>query len=983
MLKGIRDAWDGGIDLHGQLIDRAFSFTMIGASERDFSKNQRVLQTVRGAWEDAEKRFEWADAYIKPNDAPPQPDDPRMYGVQWGTVWDTIGYTVTGALGDWIDSPTVGLGADGIDNEMSFSHIINCGTGACFIPDFEQLHIDGNKSLIYAQVNFTHITPDETFRAPGRVGYVLNPALLENEGVPVPPPTEGLDPQPGIVGADLSPFTTPPNTFEFEIFGPEDGFYNGGAEAKVTHLNLGGIGAGSGIPSVSAGTSLVLERYRPVEPGIPDDTGCGTADDNWEEVNRYYNQSSIYLQAGQAVHANQPQPGRWRVCMTGGLASQIIAGGGHVKLDIWFSTEQAWADPGQIPYSVSNMKFFQDLAGTMEPGQLQALNVDDILAGSVDLHQFTSLIVADDPLPGYTEPEPTGPAQEGQSFQNPGLGTLPCAFSPGLQPVLPPTCVNDFEFDIHPEFNNQKLIVELVSDPPSADWDLYVERQSRISGEWFGVGQSTSPTGNERVAVSTPPAGHYRARVVNWDAVDSSSARTLSVDFSNVYEGPPIPPSERTDEERDAWGAALREFAEGGGNLVLTDAALKNLAYMDIVPRGAVNTFSVFAGYIGFTRDGLTDTYGDPLAHDVNQPGAAEGPQFRHQTYEPVPLGYSIGDAPANPDNTSPVWSVDQIVWEALGARTAGITTADQATLGELRLGAGSVRIIGPLLPPPTDRFYHPFGLANYALTYTGYQVLSNVLQWERPLPDLAISADDLEFSSTRFKGADRVTINVTVRNPGAGGAHNVAVAFFDNGAAAAPNQTIGSIPAGGSAVVSFEWDARQKQGTHTLTAVADPLNAIAESNEANNSASVVVEVKGNRVRNHSFEESSDGSSPDAWSSDGDTRYESGGSDGDRSVSAGPGGSWTSTPIEVEAGKSYGVSVDIAGTSGSLVVEQLSATGQVLGTATQLLSIVNNGVFQSLEDTLVIAEGVTHVRIKLMGGLTGVSQFDNVLLWEE
>ncbi|MEA2499756.1 MAG: hypothetical protein QOH26_2161, partial [Actinomycetota bacterium] len=78
--------WTGGIDLHGQLADRAFSFTLIGGSERPFDKNQRVLQTVKGAWRDAEKRLAYSPI-IKPNDSPQ--DDPRMYGVQWGTIWDT------------------------------------------------------------------------------------------------------------------------------------------------------------------------------------------------------------------------------------------------------------------------------------------------------------------------------------------------------------------------------------------------------------------------------------------------------------------------------------------------------------------------------------------------------------------------------------------------------------------------------------------------------------------------------------------------------------------------------------------------------------------------------------------------------------------------------------------------------------------------------------------------------------------------------
>ena len=66
VLKQIRPKWDGGIDLHGQLIDRAFSFTLLGAGEHDYAKNQRILQTVKGAWADAEQRLAWSPL-IKPN----------------------------------------------------------------------------------------------------------------------------------------------------------------------------------------------------------------------------------------------------------------------------------------------------------------------------------------------------------------------------------------------------------------------------------------------------------------------------------------------------------------------------------------------------------------------------------------------------------------------------------------------------------------------------------------------------------------------------------------------------------------------------------------------------------------------------------------------------------------------------------------------------------------------------------------------------
>ena len=71
-----------------------------------------------------------------------------MYGQSWGTVYDTINYTTTGALGDFMDS-SIGLNADGIDNEMSYSHL---DKDIAFEPLIEQMHVDGNMGLIYAHV---------------------------------------------------------------------------------------------------------------------------------------------------------------------------------------------------------------------------------------------------------------------------------------------------------------------------------------------------------------------------------------------------------------------------------------------------------------------------------------------------------------------------------------------------------------------------------------------------------------------------------------------------------------------------------------------------------------------------------------------------------------------------------------------------------------------------------------------------------------
>ncbi len=249
-------------------------------------------------------------------------------------------------------------------------------------------------------------------------------------------------------------------------------------------------------------------------------------------------------------------------------------------------------------------------------------------------------------------------------------------------------------------------------------------------------------------------------------------------------------------------------------------------------------------------------------------------------------------------------------------------------------------------------------------------------------LPDLTLSGGDISLSSEKVTGGDRVTITATVRNVGSEPAADIAVRFTDNGEQIGDVQTISSIPAGGSGTVSVVWDTKHKNGEHTIAVTADPADAIDELDEANNTASIDVLVRGNKVRNGSFEASSSGSAPDNWSSSGETSYIDGGSDGSKSVSTAPSGTWTSDAIAVTPGETYGVSVDVRG-GGTLVVEQLSATGELLGTATTLLSVVDDGLFQTVADTMTIGDGVESVRIRLSGSLLGPSGFDDVRLWEE
>jgi hypothetical protein len=138
-----------------------------------------------------------------------------------------------------------------------------------------------------------------------------------------------------------------------------------------------------------------------------------------------------------------------------------------------------------------------------------------------------------------------------------------------------------------------------------------------------------------------------------------------------------------------------------------------------------------------------------------------------------------------------------------------------------------------------------------------------------------------------------------------------------------------------------------------------------------------------NQVANSSFESSSTGVAPDGWAANGATMYANGGTDGARSVTAGPLGSWTSAPVAVEPGSTYVVAADAGGFGGTVAVEQLSATGQVLGGLTQTLGVLPVGFAQTIDETVTIADGASSVRLRLEGGLAGQTSFDDVQLWRQ
>jgi hypothetical protein len=138
-----------------------------------------------------------------------------------------------------------------------------------------------------------------------------------------------------------------------------------------------------------------------------------------------------------------------------------------------------------------------------------------------------------------------------------------------------------------------------------------------------------------------------------------------------------------------------------------------------------------------------------------------------------------------------------------------------------------------------------------------------------------------------------------------------------------------------------------------------------------------------NEMPTGSAETSSNGFAPDGWTGVGAATWTDGGSDGAKHLVAAAFGKWISEPIAVEPGAIYAVTADVTGAGGKVVVEQISATGIVLGALAQVLSIVTDGPFTTLHHVVPVSGTASYVRIRLEGGLLGASSFDDIRLWKQ
>jgi len=153
----------------------------------------------------------------------------------------------------------------------------------------------------------------------------------------------------------------------------------------------------------------------------------------------------------------------------------------------------------------------------------------------------------------------------------------------------------------------------------------------------------------------------------------------------------------------------IKRFVRAGGNLVLTDRAVRLLGPLGLVKKGAIQKRIYTAGHINI------DDFSDPYTRKVHHTAS--------QTYYEVPLGFSVAE------DSSPHWIVKAgALSKAKGKAIAHIEDETDIGLGRIPLGRGTIGFIGALLPQPTEKFDHFFGLADYAVTVAGGQILNSMI---------------------------------------------------------------------------------------------------------------------------------------------------------------------------------------------------------------------------------------------------------------
>ncbi|WP_252700933.1 M14 family metallopeptidase [Natronosalvus vescus] len=267
----------------------------------------------------------------------------------------------------------------------------------------------------------------------------------------------------------------------------------------------------------------------------------------------------------------------------------------------------------------------------------------------------------------------------------------------------------------------------VVKEPIGGEWSLEVESlmtdQSTELHAHVGTLQSTAEHPDPREALGFEQEEYEVTPLAFFDDLESENEllTTVALTPAEVAEAGVdadhlvVAHDDRGDDPAN-YVAAIDDYVESGGNLVLTDTGLHLLAAMETAPDVE-------------TDDVVDDTFGVSHLEEKadDHPLLTDTRPIQRMTWKVAPLGYPYAD-------DAPMTLVDAEAFETSGGTVAG-TTDGLVSCGSIFTdteGWRGIHAIGGLLPPASQQELHPFGLKNYVLSYFGFTVLVNAFGMEQ-----------------------------------------------------------------------------------------------------------------------------------------------------------------------------------------------------------------------------------------------------------
>jgi hypothetical protein len=175
-----------GADIHGELTSQAYMDIMYPAGEFDSVDHRRLMAIAErtksfidatlyeGIIDQVEAASSGNEGEAVDNNIPTKP-------AHWATVWDTLGYTDTGFIGDYLAQP---LAVTGMDYEIAFNHTVPDKAWNVYL---QENHINASRGIIKTAMAYALFQEEEFNDAnvvvdpKGRAGYVINPDTVTDK----------------------------------------------------------------------------------------------------------------------------------------------------------------------------------------------------------------------------------------------------------------------------------------------------------------------------------------------------------------------------------------------------------------------------------------------------------------------------------------------------------------------------------------------------------------------------------------------------------------------------------------------------------------------------------------------------------------------------------------------------------------------------------------------------------------------------------